>query len=181
MNKLGIGCTPILGDYVEIKPIHGESCKGTVVNWGAEAWGQNWATIKTDDGQQIQTNIAHIVNFGIIKRAQADLQLVKKEGQMVKSAQKIVSPTNPMYRIKRGTPKEHVISRPISKSDKSVEEPETSLPKLEGDVISQAQTLANLYNQKRKLTQKNVSDHMKRKDLIEVEDNYGMPSFKKHP
>lgn len=186
MSKLGIGCTPLAGDKVVISMDNG-TVGGTVVNWGVEAWDQYWLTLKTEKGSQVQINIAKIQDYTIQKRAEEAYQLVRqeiKDSKTIKSA-RAVQPLNPNvnYTIKRGInrQKENVISRSIATPAKGVEELQMEAPKMKGDPVSQSKQLAELYDQKRKLVQENVSDHMKREDLIEVNENYGMPSFKKHP
>jgi len=188
MNKLGIGCTPLAGDMVTVSLATGNPITGTVLNWGAEAWDQNWITVKSDEGAQVQMNIAHIRSYSILKRAQAEeYKLVRtetKEGEVVKSA-RAVSTQNaePKFRIKKGQRlrEESGISRTIDTPAKGVEETTVQGIKLEGGPINQAQQLAELYDQKRKMTQQDVSDHMRREDLVEVNENYGLPSFKKRP
>ena len=185
MNKLGLGGTPLAGDQIAICMGENTWARGTVVNWGAEAWEQQWATLKVEGGSQVQINIAKIQNYTIEKRAQADYQLVttsEKDGEVVKHARS-VKPQGPLtqHTIKRGLAhrKESMITRAISTPAKGVEEPTVQSPTLEGDPITQAQQLASLYDQKRKMAQEDVSDHMKREDLVEVDENYALPSFKK--
>lgn len=187
MNKMGIGGTPLAGDQVVVYSGENSWARGTVINWGVEAWGQHWVTLKTHTDHHTQINIAQIQNYTIEKRAQTGYELVtttEEDGKVVKNARS-VKPQGPhtKHTIKRGLAhrKENIISRSIATPDKGVEEPTVASPKLEGDPITQAQTLAELYNQKRKMAQEDVSDHMKREDLVEVEENYALPSFKKRP
>lgn len=197
--KLGVVSIPQPGDLVSIMTKDGKSLYGQVVNWGAEEWDERWATCRVfdDQGEQseqlIQINIGNISTYSLHKQstyaqqykivgrgegdAQPEERVVNAQTQQPAAYRIVKHGENEPQKVVNAAP---VFTRRIAKTGKAViEEGVATHHHLSMDPVERARLLAHQQNQRAGLHREKVKDHMARKDIERVKQNYEVPSFKK--
>lgn len=197
MNKLGYASQPTKQDYVKLTTSGGDPIDGIILQWGVEEWGQKWAILKKDD-EIVQVNIANIITYSLIKNSDspAEYQIVRKAKEKIAEEQtqneqpetekeevfKIKASYNdfPKYKIvKRGTPKQISFSRSINEKTGVIERDIEKDLFSNKNTIDKSKALLELYEEKRRLAQQDIKDHLTNKDLRDIKEVYELPSFTK--
>lgn len=186
MTKLGIISTPQSGDVISILTKDGKTLQAQVISWGLEAWGQMWSVCRMSNDQIIQINLSNISTFTLQKKSnmQQDYKIVNESKERYIKTQTNPSPE---FIIKKSNKKNTKVEAPVftrrlSKTSKAVVE-EGFGPNhyLSMDPVERARLLASQQQKSSEKTRQAVHDHMIKKDVERIKNEYSMPSFKKRP
>lgn len=169
--SLGIRGNPQREDKVLIKLNNGNEIEGIVVKWGVDLWGQCWAMLKVNE-KIVQLNISSILYFSLdknefINRSKCDPMEAKRLEEIAKK--KFVKEKKKPILVKRNM-----------KESSFEEEADGAFKQLYLDPIERAKLLTKQNAEKEKMLRKSIQEHMVKKDVERVKNNYAMPSFKNY-
>jgi len=179
---------PKAGEVVNIITKDKTEIEGEVVEWGVPQWEMLWAVVK-DETKTFTINMNDISVFYVLKSEPNGYLIENKEdkGQYrLVEAQKgnvvgyniIKQSVNDDGEIEKVAQPVSITRRIVKQGKAFVDEAPSDDMKLSLDPVERARQQAEQYQKLSQSTRQAVQEHMNRKDLIKLKDNYALPSFK---